>query len=838
MLYSEQNDEILVNLTLVGNQKAYEELVLRYQSAVLASAYSVMHNSYMAEDAAQDAFVSAWLKLNTLREPAKFGAWVCRIAKNSARNMVVRVREYMDFDVLLKYEQDHNACVEGLLMPDENYENLHDSIARLPDKVKQVLCLHYFEGLSIAEIAEQMHVPAGTVKWQLHEGRQKIRKDLCAMNEQENDTLVEKVMKKVEELKLMLLNNDRSPIENAYRALLPEIENLHESTEKYSALANILQIGWWNVKGTQSDETFARLRDAAERSHNDEVMEAVTEIEHSKLSGDALLEFIRDQQIPRLEQGNYPLSLGCAWFWLANEYFRRNDWENGQAALEQVLALLKPKDVYYANAISVKKALLKRRELAAYQYNIQMYAEHYRIVNGELRAVSQPGYGLGKCELGKYHDPMYIFWNLAACDRYFPPHGQKLGETYTGTDGTSSLTLEADALTLETPCGTFPGCELWVTRTRQGQIVKTYLKSGVGIVKQEVLQSGETTVTLLKEYHVEGGEGLLPCAAGNRWDYVFEGLPSNPCVDCGISAEMIYADGTNVTVAHNNHFIREKYNENDWEDMILQMRREYCSEGADGNEHLADVSYPMERAKALAKTSRQRAHTRAACSVMQRILDTDSEFNPNRTMSGHWNFFEYLPMIETDGGRTLDDNGSYGFEWKEMAGTGDAGYPLLFNDIYTILTDAAGCLWSDEWKPGAALEIRRLYWKTPITTKLTCDSAGTIVTAAGSFGDCRKLTLDIEGFSGGLAYRGGHKEYYFAPTVGIVRVVSSYPNGERTATYDLTSYTGRSAGYMPLFDTMTRRYDAVDLTDGYIGWAEYTVSGDVIFADRCGVKKL
>lgn len=82
MIYSEQSDDILVGLTLVGDDGAYEALVLRYQKAVLASAYSVIQNSYMAEDAAQDAFVSAWMKLSALREPAKYGAWVCRIARN------------------------------------------------------------------------------------------------------------------------------------------------------------------------------------------------------------------------------------------------------------------------------------------------------------------------------------------------------------------------------------------------------------------------------------------------------------------------------------------------------------------------------------------------------------------------------------------------------------------------------------------------------------------------------------------------------------------------------------------------------------------------------------
>ena len=81
MLHQNTTDETLVMLTLAGEQCAYEVLVVRYQRAAILSAMSVTRNQFMAEDAAQDAFVTAWMKLNTLQEPQKFGAWVCRIAK-------------------------------------------------------------------------------------------------------------------------------------------------------------------------------------------------------------------------------------------------------------------------------------------------------------------------------------------------------------------------------------------------------------------------------------------------------------------------------------------------------------------------------------------------------------------------------------------------------------------------------------------------------------------------------------------------------------------------------------------------------------------------------------
>ena len=85
----DKNDGILVEMSLLGDQMAYEELVIRHEKSVKGTAYKVTENEFSAEDASQDAFVSAWIKLDSLREKEKFGSWVCSIAKNCARDLVV-----------------------------------------------------------------------------------------------------------------------------------------------------------------------------------------------------------------------------------------------------------------------------------------------------------------------------------------------------------------------------------------------------------------------------------------------------------------------------------------------------------------------------------------------------------------------------------------------------------------------------------------------------------------------------------------------------------------------------------------------------------------------------
>lgn len=173
MYYQNASDESLVMLTLANEQAAYEALVIRYQKAVIASAAAVTKNTFMAEDAAQDAFVTAWMKLNTLQDPKKYGSWVCRIAKNCALNMISRYRSFLPLDAVdnLSITDDGAENPAELYALSEGRSEVNKSVEMSPAKVRQIIEMHYFDGLSIAEIADRMRISEGTVKRQLHDGR-------------------------------------------------------------------------------------------------------------------------------------------------------------------------------------------------------------------------------------------------------------------------------------------------------------------------------------------------------------------------------------------------------------------------------------------------------------------------------------------------------------------------------------------------------------------------------------------------------------------------------------------------------------------------------------------
>ena len=848
MLYREQNDETLVMLTLAGNQDAYEGLVLRYQKAVLSAALSVTHREFMAEDAAQDAFVTAWMKLDSLQEPAKFAPWVCRIAKNCALNMLKRYRGFLPFEDLenlnLTEEQAQNPA--ELYVRSEEDEELHKTIAKLSEKVRTVIYLHYFEGLSIAEIADRTRTSVGTVKWQLHDGRKKLRKELCAMNETWNDTLVQRVMKKVEELKAWKFKNSKNGFEVIYRDVLAEVEELPESQAKYHALADVLMRGWWWVPGEENDALFERIRDAAERGKNEEVMEFVAIREGNSLSGKAKIEFIRDKQIPRYENSEFKSVLARLWLALGTILCEEKQYDEAREAYQKILTIVPKSNILYTVAKMYSK-VVDRYEEAYLTKNSRRFcvrggAVELRRVDSDFRHYSGFLDSIGML-YGYPWAADNTLWTASRLDGAFTTN-LAVGESATASDGTI-VTFAADNESVQTPAAHFEGCQLWVTQRHfRDEIYSTWYKDGVGIVKQEIYEDSATDVRYLKNYSVRG-QGLLPLVEGNTWEYVSNYKENALSVSNRIT--VTYADEDTAILSRLTEIERISYDRDSWLDMITQIRCEYWQEGENGRELIADISDACNRAEELAKTPMEKAHTRAACSVARRIMATDPEFNKEHTATGHWNFFTREDVQQKEGMvRLAGRSGRWSFEWKHVGADTDA-HPLLQNDILGILQDATDCIWSDEWRVGAEPTARFELWGYyPMITKITCTASEPITTKAGTFEDCIKLELNISGLEKqpGLDYRGGKKEYYFARGIGIVRMVSEYCKGTRKAIYELTSFTGTGEGYMPMCDGLRRRYDGIGFTDGYIGGAEYEYVADptdghiVIFVDRTGIRNL
>jgi len=150
------------------------ELYRRYWRAARAAAYGITADFALAEDAASEAFCAALAGLGDLRDPQRFGPWLHTIVVRTARRLAAaRSREN-------KAEKQRSAGAKTHPPSDSAEQRelaalLREAVDRLPDILREAVCLFYFEGYNIDEAALFLDVPAGTFKRRLHDARQRLR---------------------------------------------------------------------------------------------------------------------------------------------------------------------------------------------------------------------------------------------------------------------------------------------------------------------------------------------------------------------------------------------------------------------------------------------------------------------------------------------------------------------------------------------------------------------------------------------------------------------------------------------------------------------------------------
>jgi RNA polymerase sigma-70 factor, ECF subfamily len=172
-----QTDAQLVRRVKQGNTDAYETLVLRYQRAATMIAMRVLRDHHRAEDVAQEAFVKAFERLDSLHDEAKFSLWLMQIVKRRALREVRREQRV----AVSELAEDPTAEPARSVL--DGHEELTRLLAHLPIHEHLVVTLHHLDGRPVAEIAETTGRPVGTVTKQLSRAMRRLQ-DLCRRQEQ------------------------------------------------------------------------------------------------------------------------------------------------------------------------------------------------------------------------------------------------------------------------------------------------------------------------------------------------------------------------------------------------------------------------------------------------------------------------------------------------------------------------------------------------------------------------------------------------------------------------------------------------------------------------------
>lgn len=166
-----RSDTDLVKAVLSGQRDHYKELVSRYERAALATATAVLRDRHGAEDAAQEAFVIAFVRLADLRKPKAFGGWLLRIVRNEAIRLARRERRIEPLDETIA----EKASSSNELL-DEQSAAVVDAVMRLSEAERLPVMLKYFDGLSVSQIAQATGSPVGTVTVRLSRARKRLRR--------------------------------------------------------------------------------------------------------------------------------------------------------------------------------------------------------------------------------------------------------------------------------------------------------------------------------------------------------------------------------------------------------------------------------------------------------------------------------------------------------------------------------------------------------------------------------------------------------------------------------------------------------------------------------------
>jgi RNA polymerase sigma-70 factor (ECF subfamily) len=180
-------DTLLVERVKLGDVRAFEMLVLKYQRRIERLIGRMVRDTDLVQDIAQETFIRAYRALPQFRGESAFYTWLYRIAVNSAKKALMDMkRDPLVSEAALRSDDDgeetsraeselsDGETPEALLASKEIAAAVNSAIEALSEDLRQAITLREIEGLSYEEIAQAMNCPIGTVRSRIFRARDAI----------------------------------------------------------------------------------------------------------------------------------------------------------------------------------------------------------------------------------------------------------------------------------------------------------------------------------------------------------------------------------------------------------------------------------------------------------------------------------------------------------------------------------------------------------------------------------------------------------------------------------------------------------------------------------------
>ena len=170
-------DEDLVHQTLSGEGIAFSKLVERHWEEVCSFVEGILGNRQDAEEVTQDAFLKAYFKLETLRNPSSFLPWLKKIARNIALDRMERLKREGEKLLLseLKHDQLSLPPVDEELLRREMVKEIIAAIEELPPLEREILKERFLRGISYEELCRRFNLSYSAITSRVHRAKRRVR---------------------------------------------------------------------------------------------------------------------------------------------------------------------------------------------------------------------------------------------------------------------------------------------------------------------------------------------------------------------------------------------------------------------------------------------------------------------------------------------------------------------------------------------------------------------------------------------------------------------------------------------------------------------------------------